>query len=128
VRVFLVDVVAIVLFAAVGRRSHGEGGAATGVLIVAAPFLAGWTLAWFATRLRDTPSSPRRAALALALALPVALVLRAATGRGDAPAFIVVAAVFLGLVLVGRRWLVATLTERRASRTGGEQRPTTRRV
>ena len=113
-RVFLVDVVAIVLFAALGRRSHGEGSAAAGILLVAAPFLAGWTLAWFATRLRETPSSPRRAALALALALPVGLVLRAATGRGDAPAFIVVAAVFLGLVLVGRRWLVVRLARRRS--------------
>jgi hypothetical protein len=41
-------------------------------------------------------------------------VLRAATGRGDAPAFIVVAAVFLGLVLVGRRWLVVRLARRRS--------------
>jgi len=115
VRVFLVDVGAIVLFAALGRRSHGEGSAATGILLVAAPFLAAWTLAWFATRLREAPSSPRRAALALALALPVALVLRAATGRGDAAAFIVVATVFLGLVLVGRRWLVAAVMRRRAA-------------
>ena len=114
-RVFLVDVIAIVLFAALGRRSHGEGSAATGILIVAAPFLAGWTLAWFATRLREAPSSPRRAALALALALPVALVLRAATGRGDAPAFVVVAIVFLALVLVGRRWLIAAVARRRGA-------------
>jgi O-antigen/teichoic acid export membrane protein len=114
VRVFLVDVVAIVLFAALGRRNHGEGTAAAGVLVVAAPFLVGWTLAWFVSRLHRTPSSPRRATLALAVALPIALLLRAATGRGDAPAFVVVAVVFLGLALVGRRWLVARLARRRA--------------
>jgi hypothetical protein len=112
---FLVDVAAIVLFAALGRRNHGEGTAAAGVLIVAAPFVAGWTVAWFATRLDRAPSSAGRALAALALALPIALVLRALTGRGDAPAFVVVATVFLGVTLVGRRWLVSVLARRRGT-------------
>jgi hypothetical protein len=116
VRVFLVDVAAIVLFAVLGRRNHGEGTAAAGVLVVAAPFLAGWTLAWFATRLHRAPASATRALVALAVALPAALVLRAVTGRGDAPAFVVVAAVFLGVTLVGRRWVVAAVAGRRAAR------------
>ena len=72
-RVFLVDVAAIVLFAALGRRNHGEGTAAAGVLVVAAPFLAGWTVAWFATRLNRVPASADRALLALAVALPIGL-------------------------------------------------------
>lgn len=114
-RVFLVDVVAIVVFAALGRRNHGEGTSAAGVLVVAAPFLAGWTVAWFATRLHRTPASAGRALGALAVALPIALLLRALTGRGDAPAFVVVAAVFLGLALVGRRWLVGVIARRRAA-------------
>lgn len=114
-RVFLVDVAAIVLFAALGRRNHGEGTAGAGVLVVAAPFLAGWTVAWFATRLNRVPASAHRALLALAVALPIGLLLRAATGRGDAPAFVVVAAIFLGLTLVGRRWLVGALARRRGA-------------
>ena len=52
VRSYGIDVVAIVLFAALGRRNHDEGTAVTGVLVVAWPFVAGWTIAWFATRLR----------------------------------------------------------------------------
>jgi hypothetical protein len=116
-RVFLVDVAVIVLFAALGRRNHGEGTAAAGVFVVAAPFLAGWTIAWFATRLYRAPGSAGRALVGLALALPVALVLRALTGRGDAPAFVVVATVFLGVTLVGRRWLVAAVGGRRTGRT-----------
>jgi hypothetical protein len=115
VRVFLVDVAAIVLFAAIGRRNHGEGTAAVGVLVVAAPFLAGWTVAWFATRLNRAPASAGRALVALAVALPIALLLRALTGRGDAPAFVVVATIFLGLTLVGRRWLVGALRGRRGT-------------
>jgi hypothetical protein len=113
VPVFLVDVAAIVLFAAIGRRNHGEGTAAVGVLVVAAPFLAGWMVAWFATRLSRAPASAGRALVALAVALPIALLLRALTGRGDAPAFVVVATIFLGLTLVGRRWLVGALRGRR---------------
>ena len=54
-------------------------------------------------------------AVALAVALPIGLLLRAATGRGDAPAFVVVAAIFLGLTLVGRRWLVGALARRRGA-------------
>ena len=115
-RVFLVDAAAILLFAALGRRNHGEGTALIGVLVVAAPFLAGWTAAWFATGLYRTPASARRALVALAVALPIALVLRAATGRGDAPAFVVVAIVFLGLVLVVRRWLAGAVARRRSVR------------
>ena len=115
-RVFLVDAAAILLFAALGRRNHGEGTALIGVLVVAAPFLAGWTAAWFITGLHRTPASARRALVALAVALPIALVLRAATGRGDAPAFVVVAIVFLGLVLVGRRFLAGAIARRRSVR------------
>jgi hypothetical protein len=109
VRTFAIDALAILLFAALGRRNHDEGSTIAGILVVAWPFLAGWTLAWFATRLRQHPRAPAAAARALALALPIALLLRVATGRGIAPAFIVVAIVFLGLVLVGRRALFALI-------------------
>jgi len=58
VRVFLVDVAAIVLFAVLGRRNHGEGTAAAGVLVVAAPFLAGWTLAGSASHAQPESDTP----------------------------------------------------------------------
>jgi hypothetical protein len=117
VRIFAVDVVAILLFAALGRRNHDEGSTITGVLVVAWPFLAGWTVAWFATRLDRRPRAPGAALRALAVAIPVALLLRVVSGRGIAPAFIVVAVVFLGLVLVGRRALVSLIGgHRRAAR------------
>ena len=83
--------IAIVLFAVLGRRNHDEGTAVTGVLVVAWPFLAGWTIAWFATRLHRRPRvrggrapRPRRRD-------PDRPALRVATDRGIAPAFIVVA-------------------------------------
>ena len=121
-RTFAVDALAILLFAALGRRNHDEGSTVTGVLVVAWPFLAGWTIAWFATRLRRHPRAPAAAARALALAIPVALLLRVATGRGIAPAFIVVAIVFLGLVLVGRRALFALIGASPAAGRGVDRR------
>ena len=122
VRAFAVDVVAIVLFAVLGRRNHDEGSTITGVLVVAWPFLAGWTIAWFATRLDRRPNAPVAALRALVVAIPIALLLRVATDRGIAPAFIVVAVVFLGLVLVGRRALLSLIAGQRQRRTG---RPST---
>ena len=122
VRAFAVDVVAIVLFAVLGRRNHDKGSTITGVLVVAWPFLAGWTIAWFATRLDRRPNAPVAALRALVVAIPIALLLRVATDRGIAPAFIVVAVVFLGLMLVGRRALLSLIAGQRQRRTA---RPST---
>jgi hypothetical protein len=110
------DVLGIVLFAAIGRRSHGESGVVAGVAVVAAPFLAGWLAGAALVRLDRRPSGVVRALRALVVALPLALVVRAATGRGVPPTFVVVAACFLGLVLVGRRALSTTVVARRARR------------
>ncbi len=118
-RTFGADVVAIVLFAVLGRRNHHEVSTVTGVLVVAWPFLAGWAIACFATRLDRRPRSAAGALRALLVAMPIALLLRVATDRGIAPAFIAVAVVFLGVVLVGRRGLLAAVgagRQRRASR------------
>jgi hypothetical protein len=122
VRTFGADVVAIVLFAVLGRRNHDEGSAVSGVLVTAWPFLAGWVIAWFATRLDRRPRSAMGALRALVVAVPVALLLRVVTDRGSAPAFIVVAFVFLGVVLVGRRALLAAVGSGRQRR---ESRPST---
>lgn len=116
-RTFGIDLVSILIFAILGRRNHAEGTALIGVLVVAWPFLAAWTIAWFATRLDRRPESAARALRALVVAIPIALALRVATDRGIAPAFIVVACVFLGVVLVGRRSLVSLVGGRRRART-----------
>jgi hypothetical protein len=122
VRVFAIDVLAIVLFAALGRRNHDEGSSVAGVLVVAWPFLAGWTIAWFATRLDRRPRSAASAFLALVVAVPAAMVLRSVTDRGVAPAFVVVAFVFLGAALVGRRAVLARVGGHRRRRSA---RPST---
>ncbi len=54
---FIVDALVVLVFAAVGRRSHAESDAVTGVLVTAWPFLTGLTLGWagFAAAYRRAP-------------------------------------------------------------------------
>lgn len=100
---FALDAALILLFAVSGRRSHDEGVTFVGVLAVAWPFLTGWLVGAAAMRLDRTPLDVRRAAIALAIALPVAFAFRAVSGRGLAPAFLVVAIIAHAVLLLGWR-------------------------
>ena len=51
----VVDVALIILFAALGRRTHDEGSAVGGTLTVAAPFIIGYLIAAAALRLWPGP-------------------------------------------------------------------------
>ncbi len=111
------DAVAVLVFALVGRRSHGEGSAAAGVLLVAWPFLAGAVAGWFAARaLRLAPQSLRGGGVVLVTTVALGMLLRGLlTDRGLAVSFVVVALVALGVMMLGWRALVA-LGARRAAR------------
>lgn len=102
----VVDAVAVVVFAAVGRRSHAEGVDLAGVLATAWPFLAGLAVAWLALRAhrRSRAVWPTGVGVWL-LTWGVGMALRAATSAGTATAFMLVAAAFLGATLVGWRAL-----------------------
>ena len=125
------DVVAVLFFATVGRSSHAEGITATGVLTTAWPFLAGVALGWVVVRLwrggRPLPAgvSTRHTALEGAVVALVAvaagMLLRRATGSGTDPAFVVVATLVLGALLVGWRVLWSVL-RRRSRPTSGRRR------
>jgi hypothetical protein len=98
------DLTVLIGFAAVGRRSHGEGGALAGTLAVAWPFVVAWLAVAGASRAL-VQISPLPAAIAWLAAWPLALILRALSGRGDAPSFAVVALVIPLVALTG--WRVA---------------------
>ncbi len=79
------DIVVFLVFAAVGRRSHGEGAGLSAVLQVvttAVPFLVGWFLvapfvgAFRRNIMADPLKMARRTALAWLAAWPVAMLLR----------------------------------------------------
>ncbi|MBI4933335.1 MAG: DUF3054 domain-containing protein [Actinobacteria bacterium] len=102
-----IDIVAIVLFVAVGRRSHDEGGnALTEAVKVAAPFLIALALGWLAARAWKTPTVPTTGMVIWVVTLAAGMVLRHYVfDRGTALAFIIVAGCFTLLFLVGWRFL-----------------------
>jgi hypothetical protein len=103
----VVDVVLVLVFAGVGRRSHGEGGALAGLAHTAWPFLAGLALGWLLVALRRWPPlAVVPAGLAVwAGTLLGGHLLRLASGQGSAVSFVVVSAVVLAVFLLGWRAL-----------------------
>lgn len=110
-----VDVVGVLVFCAVGRRSHDEGLNVTGVAATAWPFLTGTAIGWLAARgwRRPTAVAPTGVVVWLSTVV-VGMVLRKATAAGVAASFVVVATTVTALLLLG--WPVAVgLTLRRRS-------------
>ena len=97
------DGAAILLFAAVGRLSHTEGVTPLGVLEVAWPFLAGGALGTLAGRTWRRPESLGSGAAVWAGTLVGGMLLRALTGGGVQLSFVLVAAMVLGILLLGWR-------------------------
>lgn len=108
------DAVAVLAFAGVGRRQHDEAGALLGVLYTAWPFLAGAAITWLVARLWRHPLTLRSGALVGAGAWAIGMALRALSGRGIAPSFMLVAAIALAVLLLGWR-AVVSFTRRGAS-------------
>lgn len=107
------DVIAVVVFAAVGRISHDESGSPLGLLGTAAPFLVGLVAAWATPVVRANPAGLRAGAVVLAGTAVLGLAVRAAfTGRLPL-SFAVVTVVSLAVLLLGWRAL-SLLVSRRA--------------
>jgi Protein of unknown function (DUF3054) len=103
------DAALICLFAAIGRRNHGETGALLGVATTAWPFLAGMAAGWLVLllALRRAPLSVRDGVPVWLAAVAIGMVLRSLTDAGTAWSFILVATLFLGAGLLGWRALAA---------------------
>ncbi len=117
------DVAAILLFVVLGRRSHDEGDGVGSALGVAAPFLIGLAVGWLVSpRVRRAPRSLRAGVDVWLATVVIGVPLRWFVWDRSTPvSFVLVAAAFLGLFLLGWRLVVSA-----ASRRGGEirsQRP-----
>jgi hypothetical protein len=96
----IVDVVAVVVFVAIGRRNHNEGTALSGIIGVAAPFLIALGISWIGLRTWREPFTRRSWVATWTIAVIVGLLLRRLVfDRGIATAFIIVATITLGLLL-----------------------------
>lgn len=114
-RAMVVDLLLVVVFAAIGRRNHDEGGGLIETLTVAAPFLIGYVLAAAAFRLDRAPTDVRRALKVAVAGVGIGLVLRGVVfGRGLAPAFVVVAVITITALIVGWRIVATGIARSRA--------------
>ena len=96
----IVDVVAVVVFVAIGRRNHDEGTALSGVLGVAAPFLIALGISWLVLRTWREPFNRSSLIATWIITVFVGLLLRRVVfDRGIATAFIIVAVITIGLLL-----------------------------
>ena len=110
----VLDVAAVVVFVAIGRASHDEAASVTGFLGTLWPFAVG-LLVGILLRRRDRERLPAGAA-SWFCTLVIGMLLRVASGQGIAPTFVLVAALFLGLTLLGWRAL-ALLVDRQHARS-----------
>ncbi len=109
----VVDVVCVTGFAAVGRASHDEA-VLTGLVLTAWPFLVALVAGWLVTLAWRRPVAPVRTGIGVwVVTVAGGMLLRALTGAGTAPAFIVVATLTLGALLVGWRAIAALASRRR---------------
>ena len=96
----IVDVVAVVVFVAIGRRNHDEGTALSGVLSTAAPFLIALGISWIGLRTWREPFNRASFIATWVITVFVGLLLRRVVfDRGIATAFIIVATITLGVLL-----------------------------
>lgn len=113
----VLDVVLIVVFAAIGRASHSESHPVLESALVAWPFLVGAAVGWalaFGVR-RWAPASLRAGVPVWVGAVAVGMILRVLTGRGVAVSFVIVATIVLAVFLLGWRGIVAGWQQRMRS-------------
>ena len=110
------DLACVLALALGGKSSHEPGDSDWILLTIAWPFalaalLAHLLLAW---RDRPTPRVWPEGVAVLAITYALGMLLRALSGRGMAPGFLVVAALFLAITMLGWRAVAHLVARRRA--------------
>jgi peptidoglycan/LPS O-acetylase OafA/YrhL len=100
----LADAACVLVFCAIGRRSHAEGVTVAGIAETAWPFLTGTATGWLASRAWQRPTSLAPTGLVIWLCtVIVGMLLRKATSAGTAVSFVVVASLSTAILLLGWR-------------------------
>ena len=109
----LADIVGVLVFCAIGRRSHAEGLTVAGVADTAWPFLVGTAIGWLLIRGWRRPTAVAPTGLVVwASTVVIGMLLRKATSAGVAVSFVVVASAATAVVLLGWRVTVAAFARR----------------
>ncbi|MBY4127255.1 DUF3054 domain-containing protein [Rhodococcus fascians] len=106
----VIDLLMVVLFAAIGRRSHEETAALSGLVHTAWPFVVGAAIGWIVTfalyrNKFDAFLIVPTGIVVWVTTVAVGMVLRALTGQGTAGSFIIVATLATAVLLLGWRAL-----------------------
>ncbi len=108
------DVIAVVVFCAVGRRSHDEGLNLGGVATTAWPFLTGTLVGWLVSRAWRQPTAVAPTGVIVWLCtVAVGMLLRKASSAVVAASFVVVAASVTAVLLLGWRAVAGLALRRR---------------
>lgn len=109
----LADVVCVLVFCAIGRRSHAEGITVAGIAQTAWPFLSGTAAGWLAARAWRRPASLAPTGIVIWLfTVAIGMLLRKATSQGTAFSFVVVASLSTAILLLGWRLAARVLARR----------------
>jgi len=109
----LADVVCVLVFCTIGRRSHAEGITVAGLAETTWPFLAGTAVGWLAARGWRRPATLAPTGLVIWLStVAIGMLLRKATSQGTAVSFVVVASLVTAILLLGWRAAVSALARR----------------
>jgi hypothetical protein len=105
------DVLCVVVFATIGRRSHAEGLTASGIADTAWPFLAGTGVGWLLARGWRRPQAVVPTGVVVwTCTVAGGMLLRRATSQGTAPSFVVVASLSTAVLLLGWRLAAKLMT------------------
>ncbi len=117
VLVLLVDLVAVLAFVTLGRRSHDEGAALVGIVSTAWPFVTGALVGEaVVAAVRQDPRALRSGAVVVAGCLLTGLPLRRLAGDGTPVPFVLVATTVLVLFVLGWRVALRVAGRRRQPR------------
>ena len=114
---FVLDLVLVTAFVLIGRRTHDETDAVTGILTTWWPFLSGLIIGWLSLiGVRWPFVTIWSGAVVVVATVFVGMLLRVSSGQGVALSFVIVATVVLAVFLIGWRFLAILLVKRRAAR------------
>lgn len=109
------DLLLVLVFTLIGRRSHGEANEVAGLLGTFWPFAVGVVLGWAAARAWRSPLGVWPSGVVVwAVTVALGMLLRIASGQGVQWSFVIVTTVVLGAFLLGWRALLILLSRRRA--------------
>lgn len=105
------DVLAVLLFVAIGLLQHGEGLTASSVGYVSWPFVLGVLLGHLAIRSWRRPFALwPQGVFVWAITIVAAMAIRTLFGAGTEPSFVIVTAVVLAVLMLGWRAVASFVT------------------